>query len=108
MPGDLIFVDYTAEDFIENETAGFSADELEAVIDAYEATYGSRRATFVSTASHDHGLVARCPALDDLIGAMDASGEEECCQAGIFRSMRGRGKRYESRAHRQFPQADLN
>lgn len=93
-------------------------EELDLAIEAFEAafrpttsaTFGTaprRSNVFRSTASLDHGLTARCPALDDLVGAVDASGEEECHLAGIFT----RGKRYfhgESKGHRQFPTASLN
>jgi alpha-D-ribose 1-methylphosphonate 5-triphosphate diphosphatase PhnM len=89
--------------------------ELDLAIDAFEAAFRPSTATtarrrssmFRSTASLDHGLTARCPALDDLVGAVDASGEEECQLAGVF----ARRERYfhgESKGHRQFPTASLN
>lgn len=91
-------------------------EELDLAIDAFESAFrpsttlgGPRRlSSFRSTASLDHGLTARCPALDDLIGAVDASGEEECEAAGIFARRRHQRIIEASKGHRQFPCAALN
>lgn len=92
-------------------------EELDLAIEAFEAAFRpsttlgvARRSSFFrSTASLDHGLTARCPALDDLIGAVDASGEEECETAGIFAARRRHHHSMEaSKGHRQFPCASLN
>lgn len=99
-------------EFVENERiGGFDLEQLEAVIDAYEVAFGRSRAqSFVEhTPAVDlDSRMARCPALDDLLEAMDASGEDECRQAGIFRSYTSYlSKAYSARSQRQFPSAEL-
>lgn len=100
---------------IEIDTSAIlSPGELDLTVDAFnmafrstEATRERRRSTtFTSAASYDHGL-ARCPALEDLIGAMDASDEGEF--DGIFQRFRDRCAALKSSpVHRQFPHGDLN
>jgi hypothetical protein len=101
-------------EFVENERIDdleFDLNSLEAVIDAYEAAFGRNRAqSFVEyrSAVDTDSRFARCPALDDLLEAMDASGEDECRQAGIFRSYTNSlSKAYSARSQRQFPSAEL-
>lgn len=88
----------------------FDLEELEAVIDAYETVFArGRRQSFAEyTPGEEGGLMARCPALEDMLGAMEASGEEECRQAGIFHTYnRHLARCYPNRSQRQFPSAEL-